>query len=183
MRQRRLSALASYRAEPNVLKCLMSPVTRPARPQARFRWLGNFFATKLFLNPYFGCLGLGLRARLHKRAGSRPSLSRRIVVLVAAYAIALSGLIASFGATQVAAQAVAQSGGVVLCHSNTGNEPATSPDGTNGKTCIDDCCVGCLGMTAALPPPAPVVVALPQSGNPRVATLTGRTLVGWGRHP
>ena len=115
-----------------------------------------------------------MRAGLNKLAVSRPSLSRRIVALAAAYAIALSGLVASFGATQFAAEAVAQPG--VLCHNSIANDPATSPDGTNGKICIDDCCVGCLAMPGTLPPPT-AVAAAPQSSTERVGTLTSFTLV------
>jgi hypothetical protein len=155
-------------------------------------WRGNFFAISLFLNQHL-CSGPGLRTGLHKPAvlrQSRPSrlwrqsLSRRMIALAAAYAIALSGLIASFGATQVAAEAIAQPGGI-LCHGGAWNHPATSPDGTNGKICVDDCCVGCLAMTAALPLPPAVVVAVPQFVNERVGNLTSFTLVGgadWHDH-
>jgi hypothetical protein len=102
-------------------------------------------------------------------------LSRRVVALVAAYAIALSGLIASFGAAQVAAEALTQPGGV-LCHSSGADQPATSPDGNKPKICVDDCCVGCLAMPGTLPPP-PTVVAHLQSSTERVATLTSFTVV------
>jgi hypothetical protein len=101
-------------------------------------------------------------------------LSRRVVALAAAYAIALSGLIASFGAAQVAAEALTQPGGV-LCHSSGADQPATSPDGNKPKICVDDCCVGCLAMPGTLPPPT--VVARLQSSTERVATLTSFTLV------
>jgi hypothetical protein len=104
----------------------------------------------------------------------RRSLSRRVIALATAYAIALSGLIASFGAAQVAAEAFAQPGGV-LCHNTAAEQPA-SHDGTQGKVCVDDCCLGCLAMPGALPPP-PTVVAHLQSGTVRVATLTSFTLV------
>jgi hypothetical protein len=102
-------------------------------------------------------------------------LSRRVVALVAAYAIALSGLIASFAAAQVTAEAFTQPGSV-LCHSTGAGQPATSPDGTQGKICVDDCCLGCLAMPGTLPPP-PAVVAHPQSSTERVVALRSFILV------
>jgi Protein of unknown function (DUF2946) len=102
-------------------------------------------------------------------------LPRRVIALAAAYAIALSGLIASFGAAQVAAEALTQTSGV-LCHSGGADQPATSPEGTQGKICIDDCCAGCVAMPGTLPPP-PAIVAHPQASTERVATLTGFILV------
>jgi hypothetical protein len=102
-------------------------------------------------------------------------LSRRVIALVAAYVIALSGLISSFGATQVAAEAAAQPG-AVLCHSSVADQSAPIPDGTNGKICIDSCCVGCLSLTAALPPPV-TAVDVPPSCSRQVATLTSLVLV------
>jgi len=117
-----------------------------------------------------------VRAGLKKRKALRRwSLPRRVIALAAAYAIALSGLIASFGAAQVAAEALTQPSGVI-CHSAGADQPATSPEGTQGKICIDDCCVGCLAMPGALPPP-PAIVAHPQASTERVATLTSFILV------
>jgi hypothetical protein len=117
-----------------------------------------------------------LRAALKKRAVLRRwPLSRRVIALAAAYAIALSGFMASFGAAQVAAAASIQPGGV-LCHGSSADQPATSPDGTTGKVCVDDCCIGCLAMPGTLPPP-PAVVARPLSGPGRVATLPSFSLV------
>jgi hypothetical protein len=99
-------------------------------------------------------------------------LQKRIIALAAAYAIALSGLIASFGGAQMAAAAAAQPG--IICHTDFAGVPAPSPDGGTGKndsnkTCIDDCCTGCLMLTAALPPPPVTAVAIPRSVSERVA--------------
>jgi hypothetical protein len=102
-------------------------------------------------------------------------LSRRVIALFAAYAIGLSGLIASVGAAQVVAEALTQPGGV-LCHSTGADQPATSPDGTRGKICVDDCCLGCLAMPGTLPL-LPAVVAHPQSSTERVVMLTSFMLV------
>jgi hypothetical protein len=151
--------------------------TGPAPASLRFsQWRRNFFATKLFISGDFTFWGLGLRAGLKKRAVLRRwPLSRRVIALAAAYAIALSGLITSFGAATVTAAALTQPGGV-LCHGNSTDQPATSRDGTTGKVCVDDCCIGCLAMPGALPVP-PAVVARPQSSTDRVATLPSFTLV------
>jgi hypothetical protein len=134
------------------------------------QWRGNFFATKLFMMGISLVWGIGLRAGLKKPAVlRRMSWSRRVIALATAYAIALSGLLASFGAAQVAAEAFAQPGGI-LCHNTAADQPA-SHDGTQGKICVDDCC---LGWT--LPPP-PAVFAHLQSSTEHVATLTSFTLV------
>jgi hypothetical protein len=98
-------------------------------------------------------------------------LRKRIIGLAAAYAIALSGLIASFGGAQMAAAAAAQPG--IICHTDFAGGPAPSPDGNTGKNdsskiCIDDCCVGCLMLTAALPPPPVTAVAIQRPVSERV---------------
>jgi hypothetical protein len=106
------------------------------------QWRGNFFATKLFMMGISLVWGIGLRAGLKKPAVlRRMSWSRRVIALATAYAIALSSLLASFGAAQVTAEAFAQPGGV-LCHNTAADQPA-SHDGTQGKICVDDCCLGC----------------------------------------
>jgi hypothetical protein len=121
--------------------------------------------------------GLGLRAGLKTPSLLRRwPLPRRIIALAAAYTIALSGLIASFSAAQIAAEAFTQTG-AILCHSSVdADRPAPSPDGTQGKICVDDCCVGCLALPGTLPTP-PVVFAHLHLSTNRVATLTSFTLV------
>jgi hypothetical protein len=100
-------------------------------------------------------------------------LQKRLVALAAAYAIALAGLIANFGGAQMAAAAAAQPGGII-CHTNFAGGPAPSPDsGTDktggNKTCNDDCCTGCLILTAALPPPPANAGTIPSSASARIA--------------
>ena len=104
-------------------------------------------------------------------------MRRRIVALAAAYAIALAGVIASFGAARAAAEAAAQPG-AILCHSADAGQAAPSTDESNGKVCVDACCVGCLALMAALPPPPATAVAAPQSASqiiipPAVTDLAG----------
>jgi hypothetical protein len=89
---------------------------------------------------------------VHKYFAKWP-LRRRVVALAAAYAIALSGIIANFGAGRAAA---AESGtpGTVTCHTEIAGDPSPTDDQDNGKACADSCCIGCLMLTAALPPPS-----------------------------
>lgn len=99
---------------------------------------------------------------MHKRP-RRQSWQRRIIALAATYVIALSSLLASFGAARAAAETTANPFSVICHHDLAGQ--STPADDSNGNTCIDCCCVGCLMPMAALPPPpeiaAPVVVAVP----------------------
>jgi hypothetical protein len=100
--------------------------------------------------------------------GRRP-LRRRIIALAAAYAIALSSLIASFGAASVAAEAAAVPGGII-CHTVVDGQQAPSPAGGNSKLCIDCCCgVGCTMLMAALPPPSAAAAPLSQVSSRRLA--------------
>jgi hypothetical protein len=90
---------------------------------------------------------------------ARSSLRQRFIALVAAYAIALAGLLATFGGAQMAAAAAAQPGGVI-CHTDFSGNPAPSPDDGAHHACLNDCCTGCLMLTAALPPPPATAIAL-----------------------
>jgi hypothetical protein len=83
---------------------------------------------------------------------ARRSLRRRIVALAAAYVIALGGLFASVAAAGAAAAAVTGSG-TVTCHSETTGDPSPIQNHKSGSVCIDCCCVGCVMLMAALPPP------------------------------
>ena len=91
---------------------------------------------------------------MHERFARRPT-RRRIVALAAAYAIALSGLIASFSVIQMPGSFAADQG-TVVCHGDAQQHPASDDD---GKICVS-CCVGCLTSTAILqlPPVDPVPV-------------------------
>ncbi len=88
-----------------------------------------------------------------RRIFAKRTLRRRVIALAAAYAIALSSLIASFGAARAAADMAAHPGGVI-CHSvAAGKHAPASGKTSNNKTCADSCCAGCLMLMAALPPP------------------------------
>jgi hypothetical protein len=111
---------------------------------------------------------------------ARRSLRRRIVALVAAYAIALGGLFASVAAASAAANAAIGSG-TITCHSDAAGQGAPAPNDKSGGLCIDSCCVGCAMLLAALPPPPIKAIGAPQSAArilaplPAVATPLGHT--------
>jgi hypothetical protein len=106
------------------------------------------------------------------------TLRRRAVALVAAYAIALASLLASFTAARAAADVNNTLG--VICHTLDAGQ--TNPVGgqDNGKACAENCCIGCLMLTAALPPPPLKITGAPQTASrplspPAIAALTGNT--------
>jgi hypothetical protein len=96
---------------------------------------------------------------------ARRPLRRRIVALAAAYAIAL---IASFGAASAAAEAAAAANGII-CHTQVGGDAAPSSGDTNTKHCIDNCCIGCLMLIAAVPPPPAKITGAPLSASQSIA--------------
>ncbi len=98
---------------------------------------------------------------------ARRPLRRRIVALAAAYAIALSSLIASFGAASAAAAAAAPNG--IICHTLVAGDQAPASGDTNTKHCIDNCCIGCLMLMAAVPPPPAKIVRAPLSASQFIA--------------
>jgi hypothetical protein len=100
---------------------------------------------------------------------AKRTLRQRVVALAAAYAIALSSLMTSMAAAQAAAEAIKPAEGV-LCHSSAAEQPAPRSDDSNGKVCIELCCVGCLVMAAVVPPQA-LAVEVPHSLTQRIVTL------------
>jgi hypothetical protein len=121
-------------------------------------WLRNLFAATVLIDLQPPHRGSAVRRRSRKQ-----SWQRRITALAAAYAVALSSLLASFGAARAAAEATANPLGAI-CHHDLAGQPAPLNGGNNSNICIDCCCVGCLMPMAALPPPpaiaAPVLVAV-----------------------
>jgi hypothetical protein len=102
-----------------------------------------------------------------RKTFARRPLRQRVIALVAAYAIALAGLIAAFGAAQAAAEALNQPGGII-CHSIVEQPPVS--DKSDGKTCVD-CCVGCVTTASvALQPTAPAAT-VPEISGKRLGPL------------
>jgi hypothetical protein len=107
---------------------------------------------------------------------ARRPLRRRIVALAAAYAIALASLIASFGAASAAAAAAAPNG--IICHTVVAGDEAPASGDTNNKHCIDNCCIGCLMLIAAVPPPPAKITGAPLSAGQSIAPPQNIVLVG-----
>ena len=101
---------------------------------------------------------------------AKRSLRQRIVALAAACAIALSGLMTSSAAAQAAAEAINQPDGVI-CHGNGAERPAPVPEENSNKICIASCCIGCLSIAAAVPPPV-MTAAVPRSLSQRPALFS-----------
>jgi hypothetical protein len=99
---------------------------------------------------------------------ARRPLRRRIVALAAAYAIALSSLIATFGAASAAADAAAAPNGII-CHTFVAGDETPASGDTNTKHCIDNCCIGCLMLMAAVPPPPAKIIGAPLAANQSIA--------------
>ena len=98
-----------------------------------------------------------MRQFFHER-----SLRRRAVALVAAYAIALSGLLANFTAARAAIE-TANSPTGIICHTLQTDQQAPAHDQTGDQACAANCCIGCLMLMAALPSPSATVTGAPQA--------------------
>jgi hypothetical protein len=113
--------------------------------------------------PFTQCAPTGL-GFVRKRFDSWPSL-RRLIAVAAAYAIALSGLIASFNAVRIAASAADPLASVICERAQFGNPAPGDDHGDLGKSC----CVGCLIQLGAVPPPPTVSVSIEQSAGELLA--------------
>lgn len=102
-------------------------------------------------------------------AGRR--LQRRIVALAVAYVLALTGILASFGAARSAA-AASESSGLITCHSDHAGQQTPAGDRQSGALCDNSCCIGCLMLIAALPPPPTIVAGGPQSAPQKLIHAT-----------
>jgi hypothetical protein len=87
-------------------------------------------------------------------------LRQRVIALVAAYAIALAGVVASFGIAQSAAQTADQDGGII-CHSDLATGPGTGSHDSDGDICLKTC-IGCIASLATVLPPTVATTGLPQ---------------------
>jgi len=120
--------------------------------------------------------GSAVRGRSSRRPG-RQIWRRRIVALLAAYAVALSSLVASFGAARAAAEGTFDPLGAI-CHHSSAAQSDPLNDHSNGNTCIDCCCVGCLMPMAALPPPPAIAAPALHAISYRVAAVAMAALSG-----
>jgi hypothetical protein len=111
------------------------------------------------------------------RIFAKQLLQRRIIALATAYVLALSGLIGGFGAARAAAAASAIPG-AVTCHSEIGGRQAPSGGERPGTLCVDSCCIGCLMLMAALPPPPDIAAGEPQLSGRKLTLIAS---VGFAR--
>ena len=114
---------------------------------------------------------------MRQRYAERP-LRQRVIALAAAYAVALSSLVASYGLAHAAA-ATAAIPGAVICHTVVDADQAPSPASGQADHCAANCCLGCIMHVAALPPlpatPAGVLESSTQRLLPPAAVaLTAR---------
>ena len=84
-------------------------------------------------------------------------LRRRAVALIAAYAIALASLLATYTSARAAGETTTNPIGVI-CHTGLAGQSGSSGGHDDGQACANGCCIGCLMLMAALPPP-PITVA------------------------
>jgi len=113
-----------------------------------------------------------------KRFVERP-LRQRIVALTLAYAVALTAVIGSFGAAR-AAVAASAAGGIVTCHSEIDGQRTPAGDRQSGTVCDGSCCIGCLMLAMALPPPPAVAAGAVQSPG---RALLVPAVAGFARTP
>ncbi len=92
------------------------------------------------------------------------TIRRRFIALVAAYAIALSGLLANFTAARAAIE-TANSPIGVICHTLQTDQQAPAHDQGGDQACAANCCSGCLMAMAALPPPPATVTGAPHAAG------------------
>jgi hypothetical protein len=111
---------------------------------------------------------------VRQRTADRP-LRQCIIALAAAYAVALSGLVASYGLAHAAtATAAAPSG--IICHTIVDADQAPSPASDPTDHCAANCCVGCIMLLVALPPPPATPVGALQSVGQRLSPPAHVTL-------
>jgi hypothetical protein len=113
---------------------------------------------------------------VRKSSSMRP-LWQRVVALTAAYAVALATLIASYGLARAAGDIAAQPN-AVICHTLVVSDQAPAPASDQSDHCADNCCIGCLMLLAALPPPPTRAVGAPESASHTLAPPQSTVLVG-----
>ncbi len=111
---------------------------------------------------------------MRQKSPQRP-LRQRAIALAAAYAIALSSLVASYGLANAAGTAVAVPG-TVICHGMVDADQGPAPTSNQADHCADNCCVGCIMLLAALPLPSAEPAGVLPSSVQRLSPLAGGTL-------
>jgi hypothetical protein len=101
-----------------------------------------------------------------RKSLAKHQLRRRAIALVAAYAMALSSLLASGVAARAAAELIAQSGGA-LCYTDVAGQ-AVPASGDNNAICTDYHCIACLTLVLGISPP---MRSSPLQGSRRAKSL------------
>jgi hypothetical protein len=108
-----------------------------------------------------------------QRTADRPL--RHCIIALAAYGVALSGLVGSYGLARAAAATAAVPSGII-CHTILEADQAPSPAPDPTDHCADNCCVGCITLLVSLPPPPTTVVGALQSLWQRISPPAHVTL-------
>ena len=85
---------------------------------------------------------------------AKQRLSRRIVALIAAYALALSAVVGSIASARAAAATIGGEPGAVICHTDVSGGPSPDSNGSTNQTCPDCCGLCCLSLAATVPAPS-----------------------------
>jgi hypothetical protein len=112
-----------------------------------------------------------------RKSLAKHPLRWRLVALVAAYAIALSSLLASGVAARAAAELVAQSGGI-LCHTDEAGQAVPASDKDNNTICTDCRCVGCLTLMAGISLPQARIIVVGKLSSQVIASLATSVVAG-----
>jgi len=155
-------------AESSYSTCRRSGLGAVARCRALFEWRICRFhkpavLTGLMSEAHHVTAAPGTSRGMRKSL-AKHQLRRRAIALVAAYAVALSSLLASGVAARAAAELIAQSGGA-LCHTDVAGQ-AVPASGDNNTICTDYHCIACLTLVLGISPPhAKLTIAGKPSGQ------------------
>jgi hypothetical protein len=111
-----------------------------------------------------------------RKSLAKHQLRRRAIALVAAYAMALSSLLASGVAARAAAELIAQSGGA-LCQTDVGGQ-AVPASGDSNTNCTDYHCIACLTLVLGLSPPDARLTIAGKPSHQVVGLLTTSRVTG-----
>ncbi len=118
----------------------------------------------------------GTNRAMRKSLAKHP-LRWRVIALVAAYAIALSSLLASGVAARAAAELAAQSGDI-LCHTDVAGQAAPASDESNNTICADCRCVGCLTLIVGISLPQARIIVVGKLSSQVIALLATSVVAG-----
>ena len=167
-------------AESSHSTCRRSGLGAVACCRALFEWrICRFHKTAVLTGPMSEAHDVTAApgtSRAMRKSLAKHQLRRRVIALVAAYAIALSSLLASGVAARAAAELIAQSGGI-LCHTDVAGQAVPASD-ENNTVCTDYHCIACLTLMAAVSPPQARIIVLGKPSSQVVASLATSVVAG-----